>query len=96
LKAVENWREGLDEGLRRRLNHPSAVLAHWRRATTPRPARTSDVAAVLRQFVAAVREVTPENADVPVEKAQTAAEWLQRYLGRIRATPSALGRPHSE
>jgi hypothetical protein len=34
LDAVEKWRAGLDEGQRRRLNHPNAVWSHWRRAKT--------------------------------------------------------------
>jgi hypothetical protein len=33
LDAVETWRAGLDEAKRRRLNHPNAIWAHWRRAT---------------------------------------------------------------
>jgi hypothetical protein len=32
LPAIETWRAGLDEAQRRRLNHPGAVWAHWRRS----------------------------------------------------------------
>jgi hypothetical protein len=34
LPAIQNWREGLDETQRRRLNHPNAIWAHWRRRQT--------------------------------------------------------------
>ena len=33
LKPAEVWSAGLDDARRRRLNHPSAVWAHWCRAT---------------------------------------------------------------
>jgi hypothetical protein len=36
LAAIERWREGLDEGLRRRLNHPNAIWSHWHRTQKPR------------------------------------------------------------
>jgi hypothetical protein len=31
LPAIERWRDGLDKAQRRRLNHPNAIWAHWRR-----------------------------------------------------------------
>jgi hypothetical protein len=36
LAAIERWRDGLDEGARRRLNHPAAIWAHWQRTMRPR------------------------------------------------------------
>jgi hypothetical protein len=32
-EAIEQWRAGLDDAHRRRLNHPAAVWANWKRAT---------------------------------------------------------------
>ena len=31
---IEPWRASLDDAKRRRLNHPSAIWAHWRRHMT--------------------------------------------------------------
>jgi hypothetical protein len=33
LTEIEAWRAGLDDAQRRRLNHPNAIWAHWRRQT---------------------------------------------------------------
>ena len=43
LGEIEGWRAGLDEGQRRRLNHPNAVWSHWRRSKTDadRPAQAA-------------------------------------------------------
>jgi hypothetical protein len=35
LDAISTWRNVLDEGRRRRLNHPNAVWHAWKRATKP-------------------------------------------------------------
>jgi hypothetical protein len=51
LTEVGTWRAGLDDAQRRRLNHPNAIWAHWRRATKPaaRPRQRQDVAAEARR-----------------------------------------------
>ena len=36
---IEEWRDGLDDAKRRRLNHPGAIWAHWTRATGKAPRR---------------------------------------------------------
>jgi hypothetical protein len=33
LEAIEVWHASLDDAQRRRLNHPGAIWAHWRRST---------------------------------------------------------------
>jgi hypothetical protein len=33
LPAIETWRAGLDDAQRRRLNHPNAIWARWKRST---------------------------------------------------------------
>jgi hypothetical protein len=45
LPAIERWRDGLEETQRRRLNHPNAIWAHWRRATK------TEIAAPTRRHV---------------------------------------------
>jgi hypothetical protein len=39
VESIELWRATLDESERRRLNHPAAVLAAWKRATKTTPPR---------------------------------------------------------
>jgi hypothetical protein len=43
IEAIEVWRAGLDEGQRRRWNHPNAVWARWRRSKTDVEAVRHDV-----------------------------------------------------
>jgi hypothetical protein len=59
LPAIEAWREGLDEAQRRRLNHPNAIWAHWRRATKPK-----QPTAPKRQHV--VKGTTPHKSGRPI------------------------------
>jgi hypothetical protein len=33
LEAIEVWHASLDDAQRRRLNHPGAIWAHWKRST---------------------------------------------------------------
>jgi hypothetical protein len=89
LDEITEWRADLDENQRRRLNHPSAILAHWRRVTRPRrQAKQIDVAAALRQLAAAMRDTDPERAELPLDEAQAALVWLQRHLSRVAVAPS--------
>jgi hypothetical protein len=55
LPAISAFRDGLDEAQRRRLNHPNAILAHWRRSISAETAaQRQDVisAETLRQRAA--------------------------------------------
>jgi hypothetical protein len=45
LTDIERWRAGLDDGQRRRFNHPNSVWMHWRRSlktATPAPASAAE------------------------------------------------------
>jgi hypothetical protein len=37
LTEIGSWRNSLDEGKRRALNHPSSIWSHWRRSLKPAP-----------------------------------------------------------
>jgi hypothetical protein len=39
LPAILEWRAGLDEAQRRRINHPNSVYLCWHRDTNPKPAK---------------------------------------------------------
>jgi hypothetical protein len=57
LTMIEQWRAGLDDAQRRRWNHPSAIWAHWRRATK------AETAAPTRQCV---RGAKPHRSGKPI------------------------------
>jgi hypothetical protein len=69
LAEIETWRAGLDEGQRRRWNHPNAVWSHWRR----RQQDSSRSAPALRNFV---------KAAMPSHKNGKPVHWPQHVMRR--------------
>jgi len=54
-EAIERWRENLTDLDRRRLNHPNAVWAHWKRSI--KPARPSQIAPVIARRAVSAAEM---------------------------------------
>jgi len=82
LTAISAWRAGLDEVKRRRLNHPSAIWAHWRRSTKP--------AEPPRQKQRVVEDASPGEM---VDRVHAAAEATRRGKP-IYWSQAALRRAH--
>jgi hypothetical protein len=76
LPAIERWRAGLDDAQRRRLNHPNAIWAHWRRSTR------AETAAPTRQCV---RGAKPHRTGKPIFWPQ---DTLRRAAEALRGCPS--------
>lgn len=73
LAEIEEWRAGLTEGERRKLNHPSTVLRRWKKATQlpseekPKKATLSD----------SVRDLDTRVYDLTEEKKELEASYEQ-------------------
>jgi hypothetical protein len=83
LNEVRKWRDALDEDRRRRLNHPSAVWAHWRRSVTKTdsPKLKVNVApGLLHRLAVALRHLDPKQAELPLDEVRAVASWLGRHL----------------
>jgi hypothetical protein len=83
LDEVRKWRDALDEDRRRKLNHPSAVWAHWRRSVTktdnPEP-KVNVAPGLLHRLDVAVRHLDPAQAELRIDEARRVAEWLAQFL----------------
>jgi hypothetical protein len=81
LTMVEQWRAGLEEAQRRRLNHPGAILTHWRRSIK------AESAAPTRQCV---RGAKPHRSGMPIFWPQETrcGEPLKRFATADQTTSS--------
>jgi hypothetical protein len=68
LTEIEAWRAGLDDVQRRRLNHPNAIWAHWRRQTDGKRA-----APALQHFL---------KSAMPSHRNGRPVHWPQSFLRR--------------
>jgi hypothetical protein len=91
---IERWRNGLDEVARRRCNHSNAVVAHWRRRSSPQrsgpKAKPKEPAASLPEPATTSSDGLPIATGRPIHHGQEAIRRAARAIKEHWRNPDTM------